>query len=65
MLALGFGDVFLDDQVVDEAAALGGEGQLVLVLELFDDQAGHHFLGVGGIGEELGVLRDLCVELRL
>lgn len=63
LLALGFGEVFLDDEVIDEAAALGGEWELVIVFELLDDEAVHHFLGVGGIGEELGVLGDAGVGL--
>jgi hypothetical protein len=33
--------------------------------ELLDDDAGHHFFGVGGIGEELCVLGDAGVGFGL
>ena len=63
LLALKFGEVFLEDEVADELAAFGGEWELVGGHELLDDDAGHHFFGVGGIGEELGVLGDAGVGL--
>ena len=57
------GEVFLEDEVADELAAFGGERELVGGHELLDDDAGHHSLRVGGIGEELGVLGNAGVGL--
>lgn len=64
-MAVEFIQVFLEDEVADELAAFGGEGELVGGHELLDDDAGHHFFGVGGIGEELCVLGDAGVGFGL
>ena len=61
VLAVEFVLIFFHDQAVDEVATLGGEWEVMLGLELLEDEAEHHFLGEGRIGEELGVLGNAGV----
>lgn len=63
LLAVEFIQILFDDKGIDELAGFEGEGQAVLGLELLDNEAEHHFFGVGGVGEELAILGNPFVGL--
>ena len=65
MLALEFVQILFHHEGLDELAALRGEGDLMEIGELLDDEAGHHLLAVGGIGEELGIGGDAGIRFLL
>ena len=65
LLAVELIQILFHHKGIDKLAALRGEGQLVDALELLNDEAEHHLLTVGGIGEELSIGGDAGIGLLL